>query len=102
MPAYQSPFTGEKRKLPLDSSSRKRVAIENTLGGPSAVHANNNHGGKEYWMIQWYVRKHDESFMLTIRTRRYPQSKKHKTWDEDAVLVLTGSKGTMFDLEGKM
>ncbi|KAG1742218.1 P-loop containing nucleoside triphosphate hydrolase protein [Suillus lakei] len=86
MPAYQSPLTGEKRKLPLDTSSRKKVAIENTLGGPSACRASKNHGGEEYWMIQW----------------RYPQYKKHKTWDGDAVLVLTGIRGSMFDLEGKI
>ncbi|OAX36093.1 hypothetical protein K503DRAFT_721959 [Rhizopogon vinicolor AM-OR11-026] len=86
MPAFQSPHTGEKRKLPLDSSSRKKVAIENTLGGPSAFHAGGSHGGQEYWMIQW----------------RYPQHTKHKTWDGDAVLVLTGSRGSMYDLEGKM
>lgn len=31
-----------------------------------------------------------------------PQYKKHKTWDGDAVLVLNGAKGTMYDLEGKL
>jgi hypothetical protein len=56
MPAYQSPLTGEKRKLPLDTSSRKKVAIENSLGGPSAHRESSYHGGEEYWMIQWYVR----------------------------------------------
>lgn len=34
--------------------------------------------------------------------RRMPQYKKHKTWDGDAVLVLNGAKGTMYDLEGKL
>ncbi|KAG2153895.1 P-loop containing nucleoside triphosphate hydrolase protein [Suillus clintonianus] len=86
MPAYQSPLTGDKRKLPLDTSSRKKVAIENAIGGPSACRASNSHGGEEYWMIQW----------------RLPQYKKHKTWDGDAVLVLTGIRGSMFDLEGKI
>ncbi|KAG2128615.1 P-loop containing nucleoside triphosphate hydrolase protein [Suillus bovinus] len=86
MPAYQLPLTGEKRKLPLDTSSRKKVAIENTLGGPSTCRASGSNGGEEYWMIQW----------------RYPQYKKHKTWDGDAVLVLTGIRGSMFDLEGKI
>jgi DNA repair and recombination protein RAD54B len=56
MPAYQSPLTGEKRKLPLDTSSRKKVAIENALGAPSTCRTSSNHGGEEYWMIQWYVR----------------------------------------------
>lgn len=86
MPAYQSPLTGEKRKLPLDTSSRKKVAIENALGAPSTCRTSSNHGGEEYWMIQW----------------RYPQYKKHKTWDGDAVLVLTGVRGSVYDLEGKI
>ncbi|KAG2066561.1 hypothetical protein BDR04DRAFT_1106542 [Suillus decipiens] len=86
MPAYQSPLTGEKRKLPLDTSSRKKVAIENALGSSSTCRTGSNHGGEEYWMVQW----------------RYPQYKKHKTWDGDAILVLTGTRGSMFDLEGKI
>lgn len=86
MSAYQSPLTGEKRKLPLDTSSRKKVALEITFGGPSTCRTSGGHGGEEYWMIQW----------------RYPQYKKHKTWEGDAVLVLTGVRGTMFDLEGKI
>ena len=40
---------------------------------------------------------------LTIHPqRRMPQYKKHKTWDGDGVLVLSGGKGTLFDMEGKM
>lgn len=35
-------------------------------------------------------------------TRRFPQYKKHKTWDGDAVLVLTGAKGTLYNLDGKL
>ena len=48
------------------------------------------------------------SVMLNARppdpmaNRRMPQYKKHKTWDGDAVLVLNGTKGTMYDLEGKL
>ncbi|KAG9316429.1 hypothetical protein JVU11DRAFT_2463 [Chiua virens] len=34
--------------------------------------------------------------------RRKPQYKKHRTWDGDAVLVLNGAKGTLYDLEGKL
>lgn len=33
--------------------------------------------------------------------RRNPQSKKHKTWDGDAVLVANNSKATLFDIDGK-
>jgi len=39
---------------------------------------------------------------LARSIRRHPQYKKHKTWDGDAVLVLKGLKGTLYDLEGKL
>lgn len=35
-----------------------------------------------FWMVQW----------------RKPQSKKHKTWDGDGVLVVRGSTCTLFDM----
>ncbi|KAH7920920.1 hypothetical protein BV22DRAFT_1020349 [Leucogyrophana mollusca] len=56
--------------------------MEQRGGAPSG----SRHGGDEYWMIQW----------------RAPQYKKHKTWDGDAVLVLSGARGTLYDLEGKL
>ncbi|KAG6378110.1 P-loop containing nucleoside triphosphate hydrolase protein [Boletus reticuloceps] len=84
MPSFQSPVVGEKRKQPDDPASRKRLALESP-GGRSAVGRASGHFKEEYWMIQW----------------RMPQYKKHKTWDGDAVLVLNGTKGTMYDLEGK-
>jgi hypothetical protein len=34
--------------------------------------------------------------------RRAPQSKKHKTWQGDGVLVVTKPKGVLMDLEGRM
>ncbi|KAF8441415.1 P-loop containing nucleoside triphosphate hydrolase protein [Boletus edulis BED1] len=85
MPSFQSPVVGEKRKQPDDPASRKRLALESP-GGRSAVGRASGNFKEEYWMIQW----------------RMPQYKKHKTWDGDAVLVLNGIKGTMYDLEGKL
>lgn len=42
------------------------------------------------------------SFLHSYRVfRRNFQHKKHKTWDGDAVLVVSGSKGTLYDLDGK-
>ncbi|KAH7888361.1 P-loop containing nucleoside triphosphate hydrolase protein [Phlebopus sp. FC_14] len=79
MPSYQSPVVGEKRKHPPEDSARKRLAVERPANESRS-------GGEEYWMIQW----------------RAPQYKKYKTWDGDAVLVLTGAKGTIYDLEGKL
>ncbi|EKM80843.1 hypothetical protein AGABI1DRAFT_71424 [Agaricus bisporus var. burnettii JB137-S8] len=40
---------------------------------------------QEYWMITW----------------RNPQTRKHKTWDGDAVLCISGRKATIYDTDGK-
>ncbi|KAI6157426.1 P-loop containing nucleoside triphosphate hydrolase protein [Pisolithus tinctorius] len=75
---------GEKRKSQsLEHPVRKRTALDTSSAGTS--NRDNSNHGQLYWMIQW----------------RYPQYKKHKTWDGDAVLVMNGSKGTLYDLEGK-
>ena len=42
------------------------------------------------------------STYIFVVNRRMPQYKKHKTWEGDAVLVLNGTKGVMYDLEGKL
>ncbi|KAG8213764.1 P-loop containing nucleoside triphosphate hydrolase protein [Butyriboletus roseoflavus] len=84
MPSFQSPVVGEKRKQPVDQTSRKRLAFESP-GDRGAAERASGSSKETYWMIQW----------------RMPQYKKHKTWDGDAVLVLNGAKGTMYDLEGK-
>lgn len=34
--------------------------------------------------------------------RRVPQSKKHKTWEGDGVLVVTRPMGVLMDLEGRV
>ncbi|KAJ7251770.1 SNF2 family N-terminal domain-containing protein [Mycena haematopus] len=69
-----SAFQSLKRKSDADDqdASRKRVALESD----SEDH---------YWVVQW---------------RNY-QAKKHKTWDGDGVLVVTGAKSTLYDSEGK-
>ncbi|KAF8557976.1 hypothetical protein OG21DRAFT_1494290 [Imleria badia] len=86
MPSFQSPVVGEKRKQSEDQASRKRLALESPSGRAAAERGSESFRVREeYWMIQW----------------RMPQYKKHKTWDGDAVLVLNGAKGTMYDLEGK-
>ncbi|KIK99085.1 hypothetical protein PAXRUDRAFT_823120 [Paxillus rubicundulus Ve08.2h10] len=84
MSSSKSPIVGEKRKQSFDQTSRKRLAIESPDGHGVPSFAGGT-SKEEYWMIQW----------------RTPQYKKHKTWDGDAVLVLTGARGTMYDLEGK-
>ncbi|KAJ7928623.1 SNF2 family N-terminal domain-containing protein [Mycena leptocephala] len=55
-----------------EDTSRKRVALETDFE-------------EHYWVVQW----------------RNFQAKKHKTWDGDGVLVVTGSKSTLYDSEGK-
>ncbi|KAL0956101.1 hypothetical protein HGRIS_002269 [Hohenbuehelia grisea] len=76
MPPFLAPASGLKRKSDVeDDSSRKRSSLS---GGSS-------HSNEEYWMLQW----------------RLPQSRKHKTWDGDAVMVLSSSKATVFDMDEK-
>ncbi|KAH0589308.1 hypothetical protein H2248_005070 [Termitomyces sp. 'cryptogamus'] len=74
MPAFQP--LGTKRKATCEEDlSRKRSALNTS--SPSKA--------EEYWMVQW----------------RNPQTKKHKTWDGDAVLVVNSSKATLYDVDGK-
>ncbi|KAI0832427.1 P-loop containing nucleoside triphosphate hydrolase protein [Trametes gibbosa] len=61
-------------------AGRKRQAVEND--GASGVSAME---GDQYWMVQW----------------RNPQYKKHKTWDGDAVLVVSGGKCTLYDSDNR-
>ncbi|PBL03987.1 hypothetical protein ARMGADRAFT_1049644 [Armillaria gallica] len=75
MPAFQPPQSSGKRKSDQpDSQSRKRQALDTGAAGSS-----------EYWMVQW----------------RNHQSKKHKTWEGDGVVVVEGSHATLFDTDGK-
>ncbi|KDQ57711.1 hypothetical protein JAAARDRAFT_156637 [Jaapia argillacea MUCL 33604] len=80
MPAFQNPAAGQKRKSDSHDALdvRKRQAVEDDSGQPRMA-------AEQCWMVQW----------------RAPQQRKHKTWDGDAVLTVTGSRGTLSDLEGK-
>lgn len=99
MPAFQ-PITsaGLKRKSSGDdsSSSRKRLASESLPTGSSAAAEN-------YWMVQWCAMEYVGYYSSDGAIRRYPQGKKHKTWDGDAVLVVAAgtTTGTLYDMEGK-
>ncbi|KAI9001004.1 SNF2 family N-terminal domain-containing protein [Trametes punicea] len=86
MPAFESPVASTSAKRKSDHhdpnfANRKRQAVENDTGasGPSAME------GEQYWMVQW----------------RNPQYKKHKTWDGDAVLVVSGNKCTLYDSDNR-
>ncbi|EIW61952.1 uncharacterized protein TRAVEDRAFT_57102 [Trametes versicolor FP-101664 SS1] len=85
MPAFQNPDTGASLKRKPEQhdpnfASRKRQATENdSASGTSAME------GEHYFMVQW----------------RNPQYKKHKTWDGDAVLVVSGNKCTLYDTDNK-
>ncbi|KAL1696209.1 SNF2 family N-terminal domain-containing protein [Schizophyllum commune] len=75
MPAFQNPVVPSKRKSEAaDGPAAKRRQSEI---GSSAT--------EEYWMVQW----------------RNPQTRKHKTWDEDGVLQVVGSKATLYDMDAK-
>ncbi|KAK0193509.1 SNF2 family N-terminal domain-containing protein [Armillaria mellea] len=75
MPTFQLPQSSVKRKSDQpDSQSQKRQALDTGAAGSS-----------EYWMVQW----------------RNHQSKKHKTWEGDGVVVVEGSQATLFDTDGK-
>jgi len=36
-----------------------------------------------------------------LPSRRHPQTKKHKTWEGDGIIIVEGTKITLFDPEGK-
>ncbi|KAF9045835.1 hypothetical protein BDZ89DRAFT_1155511 [Hymenopellis radicata] len=72
MPAFQAPSVATKRKSDASEPvSRKKQSL-----GP---------GSEQYWMVQW----------------RNHQTKKHKTWEGDGVLVIEGSRATLYASDGK-
>ncbi|KAH9943433.1 P-loop containing nucleoside triphosphate hydrolase protein [Epithele typhae] len=85
MPAFQDPTASGSTKRKFDGhdnadGSRKRQALDDgSSGGMSAME------GDQYWMVQW----------------RNPQYKKHKTWDGDAVLVVSGHRCALYDPESR-
>ncbi|KAI1786543.1 P-loop containing nucleoside triphosphate hydrolase protein [Ganoderma leucocontextum] len=83
MPAFQSPTASGSNKRKPDQhdpnyANRKRTAVVDD----SDVSVTE---GDHYWMVQW----------------RNPQYKKHKTWDGDAVLVVSGHKCTLYDSDNR-
>ncbi|KAH8107828.1 P-loop containing nucleoside triphosphate hydrolase protein [Cristinia sonorae] len=81
MPAFESPVAagGLKRKNDDDQSAqRKRQSGSNfTVNAGLSIDT--------HWMVQW----------------RNPQTKKHKTWDGDGVLLATSKFCILFDLENR-
>ncbi|PIL37156.1 hypothetical protein GSI_00848 [Ganoderma sinense ZZ0214-1] len=82
MPAFQNPAPSgsNKRKPDLhdpNHANRKRTAAVDDADVSTT--------GDNYWMVQW----------------RNPQYKKHKTWDGDAVLVVSGNKCTLYDSDNR-
>ncbi|RDB25350.1 DNA repair and recombination protein RAD54B [Hypsizygus marmoreus] len=81
MPAFQAPNAIKRKSEYNDNSSRKRLALEGPNFGPNT----DGNEESEYWMVLW----------------RNHQTRKHKTWDGDAILEATRSKATLYDTEGK-
>ncbi|KAL1704581.1 SNF2 family N-terminal domain-containing protein [Schizophyllum commune] len=75
MPAFQNPVVPSKRKS--EAAERPAAKRRQSEIGSSST--------EEYWMVQW----------------RNPQTRKHKTWDEDGVLQVVGSKATLYDMDAK-
>ncbi|KAG6906213.1 hypothetical protein DXG01_015152, partial [Tephrocybe rancida] len=83
MPAFQ-PLSAKRKPDYEEESARKRPAFG----------INSSSRAEEYWMVQWQVDA-DNSVV------RNPQTRKHKTWDGDAILVANTSKATLYDVDGK-
>ncbi|KAI0677546.1 SNF2 family N-terminal domain-containing protein [Trametes maxima] len=86
MPPFQTPAasTSTKRKPEYHDpnfANRKKQAFEND----SASSTTSGLEGDHYWMVQW----------------RNPQYKKHKTWDGDAVLVVSGNRCILYDSDNR-
>ncbi|OBZ66115.1 DNA repair and recombination protein RAD54B [Grifola frondosa] len=86
MPAFQalSSHGGQKRKSDQHDpnfAARKRQAVDGDADSNRC-----SMEGEQYWMVQW----------------RNPQYRKHKTWDGDAVLVVSGNKCTLYETDSRM
>ena len=45
----------------------------------------------------------EDNILTTFHFRRNPQTKKHKTWDGDGVLVSrSNGESTLYNIDGKM
>lgn len=65
------------------SKGHKRPAEDSIT--PARKRISNGNSETQYWMVQW----------------RAPQTRKHKTWDGDGVLVAEGNKFTLYDMDGQ-
>ena len=66
---------------PLVSNANKRKSE----GGHDEQPFKKHTGERSFWMVQY----------------RAPQHKKHKTWDDDGVLEVSGSRATLWDMTNK-
>ncbi|KAH9994001.1 P-loop containing nucleoside triphosphate hydrolase protein [Russula vinacea] len=87
MPSFLNPLPPdgshtEKRK----SHELEQREVSSSKKQATGITAPVSGSGTRYWMVQW----------------RAPQSKKHKTWEGDGVLVVTKPKGVLMDLEGRV
>lgn len=111
MPAFQSLVNAadavRKRSLgsdSTDSGSRKRQSTGTVIADVDGIGISNDptKTGEQYWIVQWQVYYPVFSLITSTDTirRRHPQTKKHKTWEGDGVLALSGGKGVLFDMNG--
>ncbi|KAL5523808.1 hypothetical protein ACEPAG_7981 [Sanghuangporus baumii] len=92
MPAFQN-FIQAGRKRPhalgsddLESRKRQITGLVITDVDGTSIANDVTKAGEQYWIVQW----------------RHPQSKKHKTWEGDGVLVLFKGKGVLYDMDGSV
>lgn len=92
MPAFVTPSSdvGKKRKLPLEETGLPQAKRQSIPPSGSA---------SGYWIVQWSVIYVCCRTVELTSNRRNPQYKKHKTWDGDGVLVITGSSCQLLDTE---
>ncbi|KAF5385986.1 hypothetical protein D9615_002412 [Tricholomella constricta] len=88
MPAFQPPNSVKRKSDYNEEMSRKKVALDPGFSSTST-------GGEEYWMTP------ANSLLSFHSHRRNHQTKKHKTWDGDAILVANSGKATLYDIDGK-
>ncbi|KAI0266687.1 P-loop containing nucleoside triphosphate hydrolase protein [Gloeopeniophorella convolvens] len=88
MPSFQNPLSSEgssSQKRKSDAlGSRDYPSSKRQATGATLPHASSS--STQYWMVQW----------------RAPQTKKHKTWEGDGVLIVTRPKAVLMDSEGRV
>ena len=71
------------------------------------IESNNDVCEEKYWNVQWCARSLSSTLGCILDyCRRAPQTKKHKTWDGDAILAVTsdpgGARCILYDDEGRL